>query len=177
MKLFSDEDLMAGFELKEGKWYSFLSNKNKYSKEKLEGDIENLESFYLDRGYLKFSIESSQVSVSKDKEDIFITLSISEGEQYKIDEVTVIGDMPLNEQIYTPVIDSQKDQIYSQAQITQIEEYFVNLLGNEGYTFAEVVGNPEISQDDNTVSLFFLVQPGNRTYARKDFIFWELFNK
>jgi outer membrane protein insertion porin family len=75
--------------------------------------------------------------------------------------------MPLNEQLYQPVIDSQKDQIYSQAQITQIEEYFVNLLGNEGYTFAEVTGNPEINQDDNTVSLFFLVQPGSRTYARK----------
>ncbi|MDA9935889.1 outer membrane protein assembly factor BamA [Gammaproteobacteria bacterium] len=166
-ELFSDEDLMTSFELKEGRWYSFLSNKNKYSKEKLQGDIENLESFYLDRGYLKFSIESSQVSVSKDKKDIFITLSISEGEQYTIDEVTVIGDMPLNEQLYTPLIDSQKDQIYSQAQITQIEEYFVNLLGNEGYTFAEVTGNPEISQDDNTVSIFFLVQPGSRTYARK----------
>ena len=69
--------------------------------------------------------------------------------------------------MYSPVIDSQKDQIYSQAQITQIEEYFVNLLGNEGYTFAEVTGNPEINEDDNTVSLFFLVQPGNRTYARK----------
>ena len=81
-----------------------MSNKNKYSKEKLQGDIENLESFYLDRGYLKFSIESSQVSVSKDKKDIFITLSISEGEQYTIDEVTVIGDMPLNEQLYTPVL-------------------------------------------------------------------------
>ena len=81
---------MTGFELKEGKWYSFLSNKNKYSKEKLQGDIENLESFYLDRGYLKFSIESSQVSVSKDKKDIFITLSISEGEQYTIDEVTLL---------------------------------------------------------------------------------------
>ena len=156
---------MANFELKEGKWYSFLSNKNKYSKEKLQGDIENLESFYLDRGYLKFSIESSQVSVSKDKKDIFITLSISEGEQYTINEVTIIGDMPLKEEIYSPVINSQKDQIYSQAQITQIEEYFVNLLGNEGYTFAEVTGNPEMSQDDNTVSLFFLVQPGNRTYA------------
>ena len=77
--LFTDEELMTGFELQEGKWYTFLSNKDKYSKEKLEGDIENLESFYLDRGYLKFSIESSQVSVSKNKEDVFITLSISRG--------------------------------------------------------------------------------------------------
>ena len=165
--LFTDDELMTGFELQEGKWYTFLSNKDKYSKEKLEGDIENLESFYLDRGYLKFSIESSQVSVSKNKEDVFITLSISEGEQYKIDEVSVIGDMPLDEALYNPIVNSQKDQIYSQAQITQIEEYFVNLLGNEGYTFAEVSGNPEINQENKTVSLLFLVQPGNRTYARK----------
>ena len=165
--LFTDEELMTGFELQEGKWYAFLSNKDKYSKEKLEGDIENLESFYLDRGYLKFSIESSQVSVSKNKEDVFITLSISEGDQYKIDDVSVIGEMPLDEAIYNPIVESQKNKIYSQAQITQIEEYFVNLLGNEGYTFAEVSGNPEINQENKTVSLLFLVQPGNRTYARK----------
>ena len=166
-ELFSDEDLMTDFELKEGKWYSFLSSKDKYSKEKLEGDIENLESYYLDRGYLKFSLESSQVSVSKDKKDVFITLSISEGEQYSINEINVIGEMPLDEAIYTPIVESLKDQIYSQAQITSIEEYFVNLLGNEGYTFAEVTGNPEVSEDANNVSLIFLVQPGNRTYARK----------
>ena len=166
-EVFSDSDLMAGFELQEGKWYSFLSNKDKYSKEKLKGDIENLESFYLDRGYLKFSIESSQVSVSKDKKDVFITLSISEGVQYTIDEVNVIGDMPIEEKMYTPILDGLKDQIYSQAQITSIEEYLVNYLGNEGYTFAEVTGNPEINVEENTVSLIFLVQPGNRTYARK----------
>ena len=166
-ELFTDADLMTGFELQEGKWYSFLSNKDKYSKEKLEGDIENLESFYLDRGYLKFSIESSQVSVSKDKQDVFITLSISEGEQYKIDEVNIIGDVPLDEGMYNPILESLKDQIYSQAQITSIEEYLVNFLGNEGYTFAEVTGNPEMSEEANKVSLIFLVQPGNRTYARK----------
>mgnify|MGYP001493262984 FL=1 len=166
-EVFTDDDLLQGFELKEGKWYTFLSNKDKYSREKLEGDIENLESYYLDRGYLKFSIESSQVSISKNKEDVFITLSISEGVQYKINDVTVIGDMPLNDEIYLPIMESQKDQIYSQAQITQIEEYLVNLLGNEGYTFAEVTGNPEINEEDQTVSLLFVVQPGNRTYARK----------
>ena len=166
-EIFSDDDLKQGFELKEGKWYAFLSNSDKYSREKLEGDIENLESYYLDRGYLKFSIESSQVSISKNKEDVFITLSLSEGVQYKINDVNVIGDMPLSEDMYLPIMESQKDQIYSQAQITQIEEYLVNLLGNEGYTFAEVTGNPEIDEDDQTVALLFVVQPGNRTYARK----------
>ena len=105
--------------------------------------------------------------MSKDKQDVFITLSISEGEQYKIDEVSVIGDVPLDEAIYNPILDNLKDQIYSQAQITSIEEYLVNFLGNEGYTFAEVTGNPDMSEEANKVSLIFLVQPGNRTYARK----------
>jgi outer membrane protein insertion porin family len=125
--LFTDDELMTGFELQEGKWYTFLSNKDKYSKEKLEGDIENLESFYLDRGYLKFSIESSQVSVSKNKEDVFITLSISEGEQYKVDDVSVIGEMPLNEALYKPIIESQKDKIYSWASDNLIEGSKVRL--------------------------------------------------
>ena len=93
--------------------------------------------------------------------------SIREGEQYKIDEVNIIGDVPLDEGMYNPILEGLKDQIYSQAQITSIEEYLVNFLGNEGYTFAEVTGNPEMSEEANKVSLIFLVQPGNRTYARK----------
>ncbi len=165
--VFSDDELMDAFELSVGNWFSFLSNNNKYSKEKLEGDIENLESFYLDRGYLKFSLETIQVSISQDKKDVFITMSIIEGEQYKINEVNVIGDVPIDEQLYLPILETQKDQLYSQAQITSIEEYLTNLLGNEGYTFAEVKGTPEIGQDNEAVDLLFIVQPGNRTYARK----------
>ena len=166
-KLFSDEDLMMGFELKEGKWYSFLSNKNKYSKEKLQGDIENLESFYLDRGYLKFSIESSQISLSRDKKSIFITFNVNEGSKYKINEVDVIGEVPFDEEVYEEIVGSLKDTTYSQAQITGIEEYFINILGNRGYAFAEVAGNPEIDEETNEVKLIFSVQPGNRTYTRK----------
>ena len=166
-KIFTDDELLSIFELSEGNWFSFLSSSNRYSKEKLEGDIENLESFYLDRGYLKYSLESIQVSVSQDKENVFISMSILEGEKYTVHEVNIIGDIPLSENIYEPVLNSLKGQTYSQAQITQIEEYFTNLLGNEGYTFAEVRGNPEIKDDDELVDLLFIVQPGNRTYARK----------
>jgi outer membrane protein insertion porin family len=165
--LFTDEELSLAFELKEGGWFSFLSNNNKYSKEKLEGDIENLESYYLDRGYLKFSLESVQVSVSEDKKDIFITYSISEGEKYKISKVNLIGDMPVDELIYQPILDSLLEEIYSQAQITAIEEFLTSILGNEGYTFAQVKGNPEPIAEGQDVELTFIVQPGNRTYARK----------
>ena len=116
---------------------------------------------------MKYSLESIQVSVSQDKENVFISMSILEGEKYTVDEVNIIGDIPLSENVYEPVLDTLKGQIYSQAQITQIEDYFTNLLGNEGYTFAEVRGNPEIKDDDELVDLLFIVQPGNRTYARK----------
>mgnify|MGYP005729974763 FL=1 len=90
-KIFSDDDLLDVMELSEGSWLSFLTNDNQYSREKLQGDIENLESFYLDRGYLQFAIESSQVSISRDRNSIYITYIISEGPQFTINEVKIIG--------------------------------------------------------------------------------------
>jgi len=164
---FSDEDLLDSFELSEGSFFSFLSNDNQYSREKLVGDIESLESYYRDRGYLKFSIESSQISLSRDKKSIFITHNINEGGKYTINEVDVIGDIPFEEEVYKEIINSLKDQTYSQAQVTSIEEFFVNVLGNRGYAFAEVTGNTEITEDSNLVKLIFSVLPGNRTYTRK----------
>ena len=165
--LFSTDELLETFELKEGGFFSFINNNNRYSKEKLEGDIENLESFYLDRGYLKFSLESVQVSVSENKEDIFITYSIFEGNKFSINDVKLIGDMPISELIYQPILDNLIGQTYSQAQITSIESFLISLLGNEGFTFAEVKGNPDPISDNDLVDLTFIVQPGSRTYARK----------
>ena len=165
--LFSADELLETFELKEGGFFSFINNNNRYSKEKLEGDIENLESFYLDRGYLKFSLESVQVSVSENKEDIFITYSIFEGNKFSINDVKLIGDMPISELIYQPILDNLIGQTYSQAQITSIESFLTSLLGNEGFTFAEVKGNPDPISDNDLVDLTFIVQPGSRTYARK----------
>ena len=166
-KIFSDDDLLDVMELSEGSWLSFLTNDNQYSREKLQGDIENLESFYLDRGYLQFAIESSQVSISRDRNSIYITYIISEGPQFTINEVKIIGDLPLNSDIVDPIINTQNDVIYSQAQITQIEEIFTSLLGNEGYAFASVKGQPSINEDLLEVDLSFVVEPGKRTYARK----------
>jgi outer membrane protein insertion porin family len=133
---FSNEDLLDGFELSEGSFFSFLNNNNSYSREKLEGDIENLESFYKNRGYLKFSIESSQVSLSKDLKDIYISFSLFEGEKYTISDVDVIGDIPVSLSAYTKVVSALEGTTYSQSQITGIEEFFINLLGNQGYAFA-----------------------------------------
>ena len=166
-EIYTDEELLDIFELSEGSFFSFLSSNDQYSREKLVGDIETLESYYRDRGYLKFSIESSQISLSRDKKSIFITYNVNEGEKYTINDVDVIGEIPFEEEVYTPIIDSLKDQTYSQAQITGIEEFFVNVLGNRGYAFAEVSGNTEITEESNEVKLIFAVSPGNKTYTRK----------
>ena len=166
-EIYTNEELLDGFELSEGSFFSFLSNDNQYSREKLKGDIETLESFYRDRGYLKFSIESSQISLSRDKKLIFITFNVNEGEKYTINDVDVVGEIPFDEDVYIDIINRLKDTTYSQAQITSIEEFFTNVLGNRGYAFAEVVGNPEINEATNEVKLIFSVQPGNRTYTRK----------
>ena len=166
-EIFSDEELFKGFELSEGSFFSFLNNDNAYSREKLKGDIETLESFYRDRGYLKFSIESSQISLSRDMKKIFITFNVVEGNKYTISDAQVIGDVPIEDEVYSEIISSLANLTYSQAQITSIEEFFTNVLGNRGYAFAEVKGNPEIDEDTNEVKIIFSVEPGKRTYTRK----------
>jgi len=164
---FANDELIDGFELSEGSFFSFLNNDNAYSREKLKGDIETLESFYRDRGYLKFSIESSQISLSKDMKKIFINFNVFEGKKYTISDAEVVGDIPIEEEIYNPIISSLNNLTYSQAQITSIEEFFTNILGNRGYAFAEVSGSPEIKEDSNEVKIIFTVKPGKRTYTRK----------
>ena len=129
--------------------------------------MKSLESFYLNRGYLKFSIESSEISLSKDKKSIFINFNVFEGEQYTINDVEVVGDLPFEDEVYEEITNSLKDKIYSQAQITGIEEFFTNVLGNQGYAFAEVSGNPVIDDDSQDVKITFSVMPGKRTYTRK----------
>ena len=166
-EVFDNEELLKGFELSEGSFFSFLNNDNAYSREKLKGDIETLESFYKDRGYLKFSIESSQISLSKDMKSIFINFNIFEGEKYSISDVEIVGDVPIEEEVYSPITDSIKGLTYSQSQITSIEEFFTNVLGNRGYAFAEVSGDSEIDEDSNQVKIIFSVIPGKRTYTRK----------
>ena len=164
---YTDDELLDSFELSEGSFFSFLSSNNQYSREKLVGDLETLESYYRDRGYLKFSIESSQISLSRDKKSIFITYNVNEGNKYTIHDVDVIGEIPFEEEVYIDIVNSLKDQTYSQAQITSIEEFFINVLGNRGYAFAEVSGDTQIIDDSDEVKLTFTVVPGKKTYTRK----------
>ncbi len=166
-EIFDDEELTDLFALKTTGWFSFFTNDDKYSREKLTGDLETLSSWYLDRGYLQFSIDSTQVSVSPDKKAVYITANVTEGEKFTVTTVDLSGDLVLPESDLQRFILVNEGQTFSQQLVTSTEEFMTRRLGNEGYNFAKVTGIPEINEEDNTVALKFFVDPGKRTYVRR----------
>ena len=164
---FSDEDLKKIFDLSEGSFLSVFTNDDKYTREKLRTDLENLEAFYKDRGYLQFSLDSSQVSISDSLEELFITLIIKEGEQYTVSNTKISGDLPLDKGFFEEFINIPEDSYYSESLITSYEEFFANILGNEGYTFAEVEGVPTINEEEKSAEITFLFNPGRKNYTRR----------
>ncbi|MEQ9465569.1 MAG: outer membrane protein assembly factor BamA, partial [Haliea sp.] len=166
-EVFEDEELTDLFALKTTGWFSFFTNDDKYSREKLTGDLETLSSWYMDRGYLQFSIDSTQVSVSPDKKSVYITANVTEGEKFTVTTVDLSGDLVLPESDLQRFILVTEGETFSQQLVTSTEEFMTRRLGNEGYNFAKVTGIPEINEEDNTVALKFFVDPGKRTYVRR----------
>ncbi len=165
--VFSDDDLADLFELHSTGWLSWIRGDDKYSREKLSGDLETLTSWYMDRGYLQFKIDSTQVSVSPEKDAVFITANIDEGEVYNVSEVELSGDLVLPAADLRRFLLVQQGQMFSQQLVTGTEEYLTQRLGNEGYNFAKVTGIPEVDEEAKTVSMKFFVDPGKRTYVRR----------
>jgi outer membrane protein insertion porin family len=166
-RAFSDEELADIFELHTTGWLSWLQSDDKYSREKLTGDLERLESYYLDRGYLQFKIDSTQVSLSPDKQSVFITVNITEGEVYTVSDVELAGDPIVPEEEIRRLLLVRKGQTFSQVLMTTTSDYITKRLGNEGYTFAEVNGMPETNDEDKTVKITFFIDPGKRAYVRR----------
>ena len=166
-KAFSDQELEDIFELRTTGWLSWLNSDDKYSKEKLTGDLERLESYYLDRGYLEFKIDSTQVSLSPDKQSVFITINVHEGDVYKVSDVELAGDPVVPEEEIKRLLLVRKGQTFSQVLMTTTSDYITKRLGNEGYTFAEVNGMPEPNEEDKTVKVTFFIDPGKRAYVRR----------
>lgn len=166
-EVFDDDELTEQFELKTSGWLSFIRSDDKYAKEKLSGDLDKLKSYYMDRGYLKFGIESTQVAVSPDKENVYITVNVNEGDKYEVSDVSLSGDLVLPEDDLNRFVLVGDGQTFSQQLVTSSEEFITRRLGNEGYNFAKVQGIPEINEEDKTVSIKFFVDPGKRTYVRR----------
>ena len=164
---FSEEELLESFELKTTGWLSWISSNDKYAREKLSADLETLESWYLDRGYLQFAVESTQVSISPDKESVYITINISEGDVFRVNEVELAGEMVIPEDHVRALIILKQGMVFSQTLMTTSNDYITRRLGNEGYTFAEVQGFPEVNEEDNTAKVTFLIKPGMRAYVRR----------
>ncbi len=165
--LFPDDDLTRLFVLKTTNLLSFFRNDDKYSREKLSGDLERLRSYYLDRGYINMDITSTQVSITPDKKSVYITINIVEGDQYKIRDVKLSGDLKVPREEVEALLLSQPGQIFSRKVMTTTSEMITRRLGNEGYTFANVNGVPEPHEDDRTVSLTFVIDPGRRAYVHR----------
>ncbi|MGJ8668792.1 MAG: outer membrane protein assembly factor BamA, partial [Oceanococcus sp.] len=164
---FSDETLLNAFELAPSQAWRLFQSDDKYSKQKLLGDLEGLSSFYLDRGYLKFDVPSVQVSLSPEKRDIYVTINVSEGQPYTVKDVKFSGELILNEDYLRQLVLIKPGQTFSRRQATQSAEYMEGALANVGYAFAKVQPMPEIAEDDQGVTLNFAVQAAKRTYVRQ----------
>ena len=167
-KVFDDATLRDLFELQLPGLLSWYTKDGQYSREKLKGDLESLESYYLDRGYLKFQIDSTQVAIAPNMEDVYITINITEGEQYKVGAVEISGELrDIPEETIRSLILSREGQIYSRELMTASEERIETVLGNAGYTFASATGNPALSEDGQSVTVRFFVDAGSRAYVRR----------
>lgn len=164
--IFTDDVLVEDFELKKTHLFSFFKGDDKYSREKLSGDLEKLVSYYQDRGYVNFRVESTQVSVTPDKAEVYISINISEGERHTVNEVKLSGDLKVPEAELRRLILLKPGQTFSRQLVTTSSELISKRLGNEGYTFANVNGVPT-AKDDNTVDVTFYVDPGTRVYVRR----------
>ncbi len=165
--LFSDQELLEQIELQfDTPWWDFLSE-TRYQKQTLTGDMETITSHYKDRGYLRFSIDSTQVSMTPNKEGIYITLNVTEGEQYTISGVELMGDLLGHEKFLEAVMPLREGQMYNQAQVTYAEEYISKYFGRYGYAYPTVTTIPDINDEDKTVKLVLSVDPGKRIYVRR----------
>lgn len=164
---FQEEDLLGLFELGTKPWWAFMSRRDRYSREQFSGDLERLESFYLDNGFVEFNIDSTPIAITPDRKEVYITVNIDEGQLYIVDEVDLAGDLVDAEALLRAAVFVRPGQIYSQGLVTGTEEIMVQFLGNLGYAFAEATGVPEVNEEEQTVGVTFFIQPGNRTYVNR----------
>ncbi|MDW1629494.1 outer membrane protein assembly factor BamA [Vibrio sp. Y176] len=165
-EVFSDEELLSRFNLNvDVPWWNFLSDE-KYQKQVLAGDIEALKSFYLDRGYLKFNVDSTQVAISPDKKGVYITLGLEEGEVYTVKDVKFRGDLIGEEATFERLVPFEDNETYNGSLVTSMEEGIKRVLGESGYAYPQVNTIPEFDDENQEVSLVVNVDPGNRIYVR-----------
>lgn len=165
--VYTDGELTEEFESATTNLLSFINSDDQYSEDKLNGDLEVLRSFYQDRGYVDFSIESVQVSISPDKRDVFITANVREGDVYTISDVKITGDLIVQESTLRRLLLTQPGEVFSRNKMERSIDNMTALLSNIGYAFANINPVPNTNQDDRTVELTYVIEPGKRVYVRR----------
>ena len=163
---FTDDELLSGLDLRTPNWLSWYKQDDRYAKEALASDLEKLRSYYMDRGYANFAITSSQVTIGPDQDEIFITINVSEGDVYRLADVTLAGNFPVSAQELRSHVFVSSGQTYSQRSIEQSIEAIKLRLGLDGYAFATVDPVPKLDDATRSVALAFVVEAGSRAYVR-----------
>jgi outer membrane protein insertion porin family len=166
-KAFSEKEVVGQFVLRTPGLLTWFSKHDQYSREKLAADLETLRSYYLDRGYLEFSIDSTQVSITPDKQDIYISISITEGNKYTISDVRMAGELLIPEEEIRKLIQVKSGDVFARARITESTKLIGERLGNEGYAFANVNAVPNLDKEKREVAFTFFIDPGRRVYVRR----------
>ncbi|MDF3982233.1 outer membrane protein assembly factor BamA [Luteibacter sp. PPL201] len=166
-KAFPDKDIRKGFESNTTNWLSWYSKDDQYSREKLSGDLEKLNNYYLNRGYADFGIDSTQVAISPDKRAMYVDASVKEGEVYTVSDVKLLGDLILPEDTLRKLVYVHKGDTFNHAAIEASTDAIKGILANIGYAFAKVTPVPKLDKDKRTADLTLFIEPGKRVYVRR----------
>ncbi|WP_028229258.1 outer membrane protein assembly factor BamA [Paraburkholderia ferrariae] len=166
-KVYSTGTLLSEMQLSTPNWFSWYTKADLYSKDKLTGDLESLRSYYLNHGYLEFNIDSTQVSLSPDKKDMYLTIGIHEGEPYKVSAIHLSGNLLDRGAELDKLITIKAGETFSAAKLTATTKALVDKLGEYGYAFATVNAVPQIDRANHTVDLALQIDPGRRVYVRR----------
>jgi outer membrane protein insertion porin family len=166
-EVFSDDEILEEFESSTRNWMSWYRQDDRYARETLVGDLEKLQSFYMDRGYANFEVESTQVQISPDRQSIYVTVNVNEGEPYRISDIRLAGNMVVPEEQLRRLVLSKPGDTFSRRLLTQTAELITFRLGEDGFAFARVDPVPAVSEDGNEVSVTFYIDPGKRAYVRR----------
>lgn len=164
---FPESDLLKLFELTTPGWLTWYTKNDQYSRQKLSADLEKLRSHYMNRGYLEFAVDSTQVSISPDKQDIYITINITEGERYQISSIKLAGDLILPEEEIRRLVPIKPGQVFSREVLNDTTKKITDRLSDQGYAFANVNASPELDKEKKQVAFTIFVDPGKRVYVRR----------
>lgn len=166
-KVFDEKTLLDEMSLTTSGFMTWYTDSDQYSRPKLQGDLESLRSYYLNRGYIEFTIDSTQVSISPEKEQIFITVNMTEGRQYTVKSISLAGDLVVPREELEALIKLEPGQIFSREDLTQTTKLISDRLGDDGYAFASVNAVPELDRDNEEVTFTLYIDPGRRVYVRR----------